>query len=196
MCNRYRMTSNAAAMRQLFRVTSETLPNLPVYTEIYPDKDAPVIRDVTGVREIATMRWGFPPPAAGTRGVTNVRNLSSPFWRTALSTPERRCLVPVTAFSEWMAAPDPRTGRKRKIWFDLPARPLFAFAGVWRPTAEGDRFAFLTTMANALVASVHPKAMPMILAEAEQEQWLSGTFAEVCALSDAYPDAEMRILPS
>jgi putative SOS response-associated peptidase YedK len=42
-------------------------------------------------------------------------------------------------------------------------------------------------MANALVASVHPKAMPMILAEDEQEQWLSGTFAEVCALSDAYP---------
>ena len=189
------MTSNADAMRQLFRVTSEALPNLPVYTEIYPDKDAPVIRDVAGIREIATMRWGFPPPAAGTRGVTNVRNLSSPFWRTALSKPERRCLVPVTAFSEWTAAPDPRTGRKRKVWFDLPARPLFAFAGVWRPTAEADRFAFLTTMANALVASVHPKAMPMILAEDEQEQWLNGTFAEVCALSDAYPDAEMRILP-
>ena len=36
-----------------------------------------------------------------TRYVTNVRNLRSPFWRSMLTTPTRRCLVPVTAFSEF-----------------------------------------------------------------------------------------------
>ena len=56
MCKPYRTTSNADAMRQLFRVTSEALSNLPVYTEIYPDKDAPVISDVAGIRDITTMR--------------------------------------------------------------------------------------------------------------------------------------------
>ena len=195
MCNLYRMTSNADAMRRLFKVASPTLPNPPVYTEILPDKDAPIVRDVAGGREIAIMRWGFPPPIPGNRSVTNVRKLSSKFWRTALSYPERRCLVPVTAFSEWAETPGLLTVRGRKAWFDLPARPLFAFAGVWRPTAEVNRFAILTTMANAFASDVQLKAMPMILAEDEQEQWLSGTFAQACALSDAYPDAELRMLP-
>ena len=38
----YRMTSNADAMRQLIRVISEVLPRLPVRTETYSDKNAPV----------------------------------------------------------------------------------------------------------------------------------------------------------
>jgi putative SOS response-associated peptidase YedK len=35
-----------------------------------------------GARELVSMRWGFPPPPkVGTRPVTNVRNVKSPFWR-------------------------------------------------------------------------------------------------------------------
>lgn len=149
----------------------------------------------TGTRGFAVMKWGFPPPMAASRPVTNVRNLASPFWRTALSRPDRRCLVPVTAFSEWTAEPDPVSGRKRKVWFDLPAHEVFAFAGVWRPTGEIDRFAFLTIAPNELVGAIHPKAMPMILAPHEHAAWLTGDFATVCAMSDAYPDDEMRIIP-
>ncbi|TRW14799.1 SOS response-associated peptidase [Glacieibacterium frigidum] len=195
MCNLYRITSNVEAMRRLFAVAPDNSPNLPLFNEIYPDRDAPVIRvDADGARRITTMRWGFPPPVVASRPVTNVRNLASPFWRTALSRPDRRCLVPVTAFSEWTAEPDPVTKRKRKVWFDLPAQEVFAFAGVWRPTEEVDRFAFLTTAPNELVGRIHPKAMPMILAPNEYTAWLSGDFDTVCAMSDAYPDAEMRIL--
>ena len=196
MCNLYRLTSNVEAMRRLFALDPAHSPNLPLFDEIYPDRDAPVIRTTaSGTREIAMMRWGFPPPVVASRPVTNVRNLASPFWRTALGRPGRRCLVPVTAFSEWSTEPAPVTRRKRKVWFDLPEQEVFAFAGLWRPTAEAERFAFLTTMTNALVASVHPKAMPMILAPHEYATWLEGDFATVCALSDAYPDSEMRIVP-
>ena len=196
MCNLYRLTSNVEAMRRLFAVDPASSPNLPVFDEIYPDRDAPVIRSAaTGTREFAVMKWGFPPPVAASRPVTNVRNLVSPFWRTALSRPDRRCLVPVTAFSEWTAEPDPGTGRKRKVWFDVPAQEVFAFAGVWRPTDVVNRFAFLTTAPNALVGAVHPKAMPMILAPHEYSAWLTGDFAAVCAMTDAYPDDEMRIIP-
>ncbi len=196
MCNLYQLTSNVEAMRRLFAVDPASSPNLPAFGEIYPDRDAPVIRStVTGGREFAVMKWGFPPPAAASRPVTNVRNLVSPFWRTALSRPDRRCLVPVTAFSEWTADPDPLTGRKRKVWFDVPAQEVFAFAGIWRPTDTIDRFAFLTTAPNALVGAIHPKAMPMILAPHEYTDWLTGDFAAVCAMTDAYPDDEMRIIP-
>ena len=79
--------------------------------------------------------------------------------------------------------------------FDLPAQEVFAFAGVWRPAGEVDRFAFLTTAPNELVGAIHPKAMPMILAPHEYTAWLTGDFAAVCAMSDAYPDDEMRIIP-
>ena len=62
------------------------------------------------------MKWGFPgPPAAGSRAVTNVRNLGSPFWRNALQEPARRCIVPVTSFCEWTG----EVGRKTKVWFGL-----------------------------------------------------------------------------
>ena len=79
-------------------------------------------------------------------------------------------------------------------WFDVPAQPVFAFADIWRPTAEHNRFAFLTTMANGLVASIHPKAMPFILHPEEWQKWMTGDFATVFAMADAYPDDEMRIL--
>lgn len=196
MCNLYRITSNVEAMRRLFTVDPASSPNLPAFNEIYPDRDAPVIRTATvGAREFAVMRWGFPPPIAASRPLTNVRNLASSFWRTALSRPDRRCIVPVTAFSEWTAEPDPATGRKRKVWFDLPAQEVFGFAGLWRPAGEVDRFAFLTTEPNELVGRIHPKAKPMILAPDEYDAWLTGDFAAVCAMSDPYPDNEMRIIP-
>ena len=196
VCNHYRLTSNIETMRRLFAVDSSSAPNLPVFDEIYPDRDAPVVITAsTGERRITMKRWGFPPPVAGTRPLTKVRNLASPFWRTALSRPDRRCLVSVTAFSEWTAEPDPVTIRKRKVWFDLPAQEVFAFTGVWRPTSEVDRFAFLTTAPNELVGAVHPKAMPVILTPHEYTAWLTGDFAAVGAMSAAYPDDEMRILP-
>lgn len=197
MCNLYRLTSNVEAMRRLFALDPAQAPNLPVFDEIYPDRDAPVIISGAGAdapRRVTLMRWGFPPPVAGTRPVTNVRNLASPFWRTALSRPDRRCLVPVTAFAEWTAEPDPVTKRKQKVWFDVPAAEVFAFAGIWRPAGEVDRFAFLTTLANGLVATVHPKAMPVILAPRDYTTWLTGDFAAVRALADAYPNDAMRIL--
>src|SRR5262249_11794302 len=51
-----------------------------------------------GERELAMMRWGFPPPPnLGTVPVTNVRNLKSPYWCGWLKA-EWRCLVLATSF--------------------------------------------------------------------------------------------------
>jgi putative SOS response-associated peptidase YedK len=45
------------------------------------------------------MRWGMPPPPrTGGPPVTNIRNTSSPHWRTWLK-PENRCLVPANSFA-------------------------------------------------------------------------------------------------
>lgn len=195
MCNLYRMTSNAQAIAQLFRadVAGRNLPTLP---EIYPDAEAPVVVVSEGAgRRLEMMRWGWPPFGEVRRPITNVRNLASPMWRSALADPARRCLVPVTAFSEWSAAPDPLTGRKRKHWFDLPSDPLFAFAGLWRPTEQGSRFAFLTCEANAVVGRVHPKAMPVLLrAGGDFDRWLSADGPGAAAMQVPLADVLIREL--
>ena len=197
MCNLYRMTSNAQAIAQMFRAETRGR-NLPALDEIYPDQTAPVVVAEGAGRSLAMMRWGWPPFGEIKRPITNIRNLASPMWRSALADPARRCLVPVTQFSEWSAAPDPQTGRKRKHWFDLlpssqEADPLFAFAGLWRPTEEGPRFAFLTCAPNQTVGRVHPKAMPVILRPGEAfDRWLSADGAGAAAMQVALADDLMR----
>lgn len=192
MCNLYRMTGAAQAIAQLFAAETGG-HNLPAMDAIYPDQLAPVVTLYGTSRQLEMMRWGWPPFGEIKRPITNVRNLASPLWRSALADPARRCLVPVTAFSEWSAAPDPQTGRKRKHWFDLPDDPLFAFAGLWRQTEDGPRFAFLTCAPNETVGRVHPKAMPVILRAGEAcERWLNADGAGAAAMQMALPDALMR----
>ncbi|HSQ99237.1 MAG TPA: SOS response-associated peptidase family protein, partial [Sphingomicrobium sp.] len=149
MCNLYSMTANVDQMRRLFGPFRGDTSNLPPFDDIYPGRQAPVLRRDGGELVLELMTWGFPgPQAAGGRPVTNVRNLASPFWRSALKDPARRCLVPVTRFCEWTAEPDPDTKRKRKIWFGHRDQPLFAFAGIWRPGDDGSFMAFLTCEPN------------------------------------------------
>lgn len=184
MCNLYRVTTNVEAMRRLFHVDGHA-PNLPLFGEIYPKREAPIIRaDDAGVRRIEVASWGIVGPAAAKGPVTNVRNLASPFWRSALGSPLRRCLVPVTAFCEWTAEPDPATGRKRKVWFEMCDGQPFVFAGIVFGTGpdELDRFAFLTCAPNTVVGAIHPKAMPVILHGEAKDAWLTGDAAEALAM--------------
>jgi putative SOS response-associated peptidase YedK len=186
------MTSSADAIAQLFGPLDTGGANLAPMLEIFPDYAAPVIVAAGQGRRLERMTWGWPPPGQVKRPVTNIRNLASPMWRNALTDPARRCLVPVTAFSEWSSDPDPLTGRKRKHWFALRDAELFAFAGLWRPTREGPRFAFLTCEANALVGRVHPKAMPVILDRPEEgARWLSASVEEAAAMQCPLADEAM-----
>ncbi|QNN64221.1 SOS response-associated peptidase family protein [Sphingomonas rhizophila] len=195
MCNLYTMTATVDELRRMFGPFDGETANLPPFDEIYPGKPAPVLRRTGGKMKLETMTWGFPGPAAAKgRPVTNVRNLDSPFWRSALQAPERRCIVPVTRFCEWTAEPDPVTKRKSKVWFGMQegSEPLFAFAGVWRPGEGGPFMAFLTCEANRTVGAVHPKAMPVILRPADALRWIEGDREQACALALPFPDADMR----
>jgi putative SOS response-associated peptidase YedK len=193
------MTATVDEVRRTFGEFAGDRTNLPPYDEIYPGRPAPVLRREGGGLKLETMTWGFPGPAAAKgRPVTNIRNLDSPFWRSALSNVERRCLVPVTRFCEWTAEPDPATKRKRKVWFGLhPAEreePLFAFAGLWRPGEGGPYMAFLTCEPNRIVGAVHPKAMPVMLRPGDALAWLDHPRESACALALPYADADMRII--
>ena len=202
MCNLYSLTRAQDAMRRLFKASRDLTGNLPPLPAIYPDSMAPVVRVANGDRQLEMMRWGFPPPPNfGTRPVTNVRNVKSPFWRNWLK-PEFRCLVPATSFSEWTDG-TPKVAH----WFALSAdRPLFAFAGIWRPwtgrrgtkaaPVEGEHllYSFLTTDANAAVRPIHAKAMPVILREHEWDAWLEAPVEEALKLQRPLDDDALQIV--
>ena len=86
-------------------------------------------------------------------------------------------------------------------------RPLFAFAGLWTrwrgvrgpksAPVEGEHelYGILTTAANALVAPIHPKAMPVILrTPAEADLWLEGETVAALALQRPLPDETLAIV--
>src|SRR5208283_4894912 len=100
--------------------------------------------------------------------------------------------------------------RRMPIWFALAEdRPLFAFAGLWTPwrgvrgpksapvEGEHELFGFLTTEPNAIVAPIHPKAMPVILTTpAEVDRWLGAETPDALELQRPLPDEGLRIVAS
>jgi putative SOS response-associated peptidase YedK len=74
------------------------------------------------------------------------------------------------------------------------AAPTSAFAGIWRPSTEGNAFAFLTCEPNPLVAPIHPKAMPVILHPQDYDLWLTGN--NVLDLAAPFPSQLMSIIQS
>lgn len=136
------------------------------------------------------------------KGTTNVRNTASQHWKRWLG-PESRCLVPLTSFSE----PDQVGSSLQPVWFALSEeRPLAFFAGIWTPWTcvrkikEGEvsceLFGFLTTEANAEVATYHDKAMPVILTrEEEWDLWLGDApWNEVAHLQRPLPDGPLKVV--
>ena len=189
MCNRYRMSEKEREVAAHFGVLVPPDLSWP-QPELFPKREALVVRKENGDRILDRMTWGFPPPPKSRAPVTNVRNLSSPFWRSALNRPDRRCLVPVTEFCEWEGEP----GSKIERWFSLPAAPIFAFPGVWRPVDDSRAFAFLTCEPNPIVAPIHPKAMPVILHPEDYDRWLDGEVENACSLAQPFPSQLMRVV--
>lgn len=219
MCNLYSMTRAPEAVLRLFRVGHNRAARFEPKNAIFPGHAAPIVRRAAnGEEELVAMSWGFVLPQAGRapRRVTNVRDdkaRSSSFWRESFAT--RRCLVPVTAFAEprevtpatwhWFALKE--AARDPLDAPDSGARPLFAFAGIWRrhkgpikkdgPVVELDVFSFMTTLPNSLVATINHERMPVLLADAEaRETWLDGTPDEAFALARSFPPEHMAIVQS
>jgi putative SOS response-associated peptidase YedK len=73
------------------------------------------------------------------------------------------------------------------------SRPIFAFAGIWRPTERRKAYGFLTTEPNAIVAPIHPKAMPVNLHDEDYNRWLIAPWDELKDLPAPYPSPLIQV---
>lgn len=200
MCNHYR--NNAREIESWAVWSGYALEqDQKLQFDQWPKGQAPVARMEDGVIIADEMRWGFervmPGKRPGTtvkKNVTNVRNLTSPFWKSMIAKPAQRCLVPFSEFAEPRPGKDPETGRPAEWWFTINDQAISAFAGIWRLTEHGKTFAFLTTDPNPLVAPLHPKAMPVILHPDDYEKWLTvPTYEDACTMVASFPSQLMSV---
>src|SRR5215467_8034871 len=96
---------------------------------------------------------------------------------------QRRCFIPAGGFYEWK-----RDGKSKQPYcFEMVAREVFAFAGLWDRWRAPDgtsleTCAILTTTPNKLLADIHDR-MPVILAPGSYDSWLDPRFGDVSAVT-------------
>lgn len=156
--------------------------------EVYPGYTGLVVAE----GQVRAMTWGFPLVLKGKQGqplkpkpVNNARTdkLDSGFWRHAFQ--NRRCLIPLTAWAEAQGA----KGRMTRTWLSLPDAPLFAAAGVWRPSDEwGDCYSMMMTASEGTDAAPVHERMPVLLAPEDHAVWTGGASDAALALCRGWPE--------
>ena len=175
MCGRYAITSAPEAIRRLFGYDEQ--PNFPPRYNVAPTQPVPIVRMVEGQRQFALVRWGLIPAwVKDPRGFSlliNARGESlddKPAFRAALR--YRRCLFPADGFYDWR-----REGERAKPYYvRLKAGGPMALAGLWEnwmgPNGEEmETAAIVTTRANRMLATIHPR-MPAIVPPEAFDLWL------------------------
>ncbi len=131
-----------------------------------------------GGRHFELVRWGFVPSWAKEiqpgKPLINARSetiLEKPTFRNAIK--RRRCLIPANGFYEWEGD---IPGKKKPWYIHRPDHSLMAFAGIWEhwmgpDGSEMETAAIITTVANALVETIHPRS-PVIIQADDFEPWL------------------------
>lgn len=211
MCNLYNITTSQEAMRQFLCVLRDTYGNLEPSLDVYKNLAAPIVRrGKDGEREIARAQFGLPTDPQSIKGnydpgQSNIRHPQYRHWKKYWGL-EHRCVVPATSFAEPAPKKDPLTGQTPNVWFGIDkSRPLFCFAGIWtkwhgvRRVKDGasdfELFGFLTTKPNAVIESIHPKAMPVILrTQDEIDLWMSAPMNEALQLQTPLSDDALTIL--
>lgn len=197
MCNLYTVRKSAAEVAAHFGVDVPDFADFNVPDEVYPGYPGMVVREVEGRRVLQSMSWGFPvtlksmKPGSKPMAVNNIADLTRPTWKPVAMRPEGRCLIPVTEFAE----AEGQKGRMTRTWISVKEQPIFAWAGLWRPSVEwGDVYSGYMTDCNEVIRPVHDR-MPVLLHESEYEQWLHGSFDDLQAFgARCFPDdlIEMR----
>jgi len=196
MCGRYTHNLTWQQIVELYRLTLPPEPpeSLRPSYNVAPTHVMPIIRPAGNGRELVMAGWGLIPywlkiGDLGKRPYATINARAetirtSPTYREPFK--KRRCLVPASGWYEWQ-----NVGKKKKrpIHMRTTASP-FAFAGlwdVWKDDGGADvtSFAIATTEAAPSVAAYHNR-MPVVLDDAQFDEWMRGTPDQAAALMSPY----------
>src|SRR3954466_11210322 len=191
MCNLYTNRTTPDEVAAHFQAQIRMQFNTPG-GEVYPGAPGVVVREDGGDRILQGMTWGFPlltkdMKARGSKPkpVNNIAALDSFMWRFIAPKPEHRCIIPLTGFCE----AEGEKGSKCRTWLSVKDRPIFAWAGMWKDSAEwGPVYSGLMTDCNEAVRPVHDR-MPVLLHQGDYDTWLHGALDDVMGFQGrCYPD--------
>lgn len=197
MCNLYTERKSPAEVAAHFGVENPVASNAG--GEVYPGGTGLVVRDAEGARVLETMSWGWPlklqsmKPDSKPKAVNNCADIQGRMWVGFAKKPQWRCLIPLTGFAE---AQGPK-GKMTRTWMTLKDQPIFAWAGLWRVSAEwGPVYSGVMRDANEAMRAVHTR-MPVLLMPDDYETWLHGTFDDALALQErVFPSDLIEITPT
>lgn len=195
MCNLYTVRKSIDEVAKHFGVSVPIQTNAGA--EVFKGQTGVVVREQDGARIMQSMTWGFPrrlptmKPGSKPLAVNNVADYASRFWKASICNPAAHCIIPLTAFAE---AEGPK-GAMTRTWFNLKDQPIFAWAGVWRDSAEwGPVYSGLMTDCNEAIRPVHNR-MPVLLHAEEYDQWLHGSFDDAIAFKErCFPDELIEVV--
>lgn len=195
MCGRYSLFVDPAAVEERFdaRLTFDFEPRY----NAAPGQQLPLVRDDSR-SSITQAQWGLVPSWAdeSSTSLINARSetvAEKPTFREAYR--NRRCLVPIDGFYEWVAVGD---GQKQPYRITNTEDRPFALAGLWETwtpphtqaglsdfSSGGETdapeplvsFTVLTREPNDTVSEYHDR-MPVVLDDSEESAWLDGVEVE------------------
>lgn len=164
---------------------------------VHPRDPGWVVREIDGERVIEQMTWGFPVYLRGKSGqplkprpVNNARfDKLGAFWKRWAANPANRCLIPAAAYAEAVGP----SGSMTTTWLSVKDKPVFAWAGLWRPSDEwGECYTGVMTDHAPELAAIHDRS-PVILDPQDWEIWLRAPFEELARFDRPYAAARMRV---
>lgn len=213
MCNAYNLRSNlsdigAAAWDQLARplvfpdgVTAAS-SNMPIPTDLYPKKDGLFLRPADAGLEPVIGRWGLVPwnhkgplkaikfPCNNARSETMATK-----WPFKEATARRRCVIPLTSFTEWTG----EVGSKTRHSITASDGGMLFAAGLWEDSnpEEGPLISYTMVMTGTVdgddMRPFHDR-QPVFLDRARAATWLDLT-ADFTPLLTAFPPGALAFDP-
>jgi putative SOS response-associated peptidase YedK len=178
MCGRYAL-EHVEELSERFQARQIQFDLVPTYNAAPSLRLPVVVEEEGGERAIRQMHWGLIPRwhrAGPVRPLApiNARAESvaeKPMFRDSFRW--HRCLVPASGFYAWR----PEGRRKQPYFVAVSGQELFAFAGIYDQTDQGDTepaasFAILSTRPNALISELQSR-MPVIVRPEDEGRWLS-----------------------
>ena len=195
MCGRYRLDAGNPELEEIIRALNRREEKLgadkPLKTsgDMYPGDRVPVLcRGKSGGIGAFAMEWGY--RMEDGRRLINARletAAQKPSFRDGIQ--NRRCLMPMSAYYEW----EKRGNDRVKYRISPSGDGLNCLAGIYRPEADGARFAVLTTEAAQELSFIHDR-MPVLVPYAEREGWLlRGELPPMPTAWTAVPEGDVQL---